>query len=490
MNRPRTAPVGRDVRARTTYRSFYRMDLRRLAGRSPAGAKLRIPAVYPNRCGTRAPAVAIWETADFNGRTSWNRQPKWRKRLAVARAVCNGRRYEVDVSALIAAAVKVRRPFLTLGVLSTREGDRAAFVTLGNAPTITVALKPPPAPPVPRPPTAPADVISTPGGACAAGAVRPTIGTTRPTLSAKIHDPDSRAVGARFEWRSLTGPRFGGHTGPMQAAGSRTSTVAPADAFFDGYSYAWRVQGFDERASGPWSPWCEFTVELPAAALPDPEQPPVRPGQPGIPSDLKTLAGGTSGHCGRGADQSWIGTSAPQFRAEIADDAPGPLRATFEWIRVDGTKIGEENVDEWSGNPVQAWTAHGAFVDGTYAWHVRVSDETGPGPWSPWCQFTVDITRPATLPTVTSTDFPKLVWSRPPGVSGTFHLTGVGDPDVVKFLYELDNKTVIVGADRPGGTASFSFTPPRTGPYTLKVRSMDRAGNVGEPVIYDFFVNH
>ncbi|HEX2312355.1 MAG TPA: hypothetical protein VHJ17_01385, partial [Thermomonospora sp.] len=98
LNRSVAAPVGRDGRARTTYRSFFRLDLRPLAGRSPAKATLRIPAVFPARCGTRAPAVEIWETTGFDGRTSWNRQPQWRKRLAAVRPACADKRYTLDVS--------------------------------------------------------------------------------------------------------------------------------------------------------------------------------------------------------------------------------------------------------------------------------------------------------------------------------------------------------------------------------------------------------
>ncbi|HEX2313538.1 MAG TPA: hypothetical protein VHJ17_07400, partial [Thermomonospora sp.] len=404
-------------------------------------------------------------------------------------------------SRLVADAVSARRAFLTLGLRAARENDPAAFARTGNRPTITVALKPPPVPPVPRPPAAPAEVAADPGGACASGPARPTIGTLRPTLSAKISDPDSRLVGARFEWRSLSGPVFGGQTTPMQASGTRLSVVVPDGALADGYGYAWRVQGLDGKASGPWSAWCEFTVGLPAA-LPDPEQPPARPGQPGPPRELGTGGNGWLGTCGQGAARSWIRELAPAFSATLDDpdyqpdddgiyDPPVPLRATFEWVRLDGTKIGEKDVDGYARDRFRAWTPSGQFEDGqTYAWHVRASDETGPGPWSPWCEFTVDVTPPQTPPTVTSKEFPNdQAWHDRVGVTGTFTLNAGNDPDVVKFRYELDGRTATVPADRPGGTASITFTPTRGGPYFLRVYAVDRAGASGDPVTYEFRVS-
>jgi hypothetical protein len=51
-------------------------------------------------------------------------------------------------------------------------------------------------------------------------------------------------------------------------------------------------------------------------------------------------------------------------------------------------------------------------------------------------QFIVDTTRPATAPTVTSTDYPADgVEHGGPGIPGTFTFSANGDKDVVGFRY-------------------------------------------------------
>jgi hypothetical protein len=148
-------------------------------------------------------------------------------------------------------------------------------------------------------------------------------------------------------------------------------------------------------------------------------------------------------------------------------------------------------------------------VDGkTYAWQVRVSDGLESSPWSKVCKYVVDDTNPP-APTVTSSNYPpEETGERTPlGEPGRFTFSGGGNADVVGFQYGWDllgvggcevhefGKLVCadpfdgpgtVRANAPGGTATVLLSPPRSGPNTLVVRSLDRGGNVSGTVEYRF----
>jgi hypothetical protein len=148
-------------------------------------------------------------------------------------------------------------------------------------------------------------------------------------------------------------------------------------------------------------------------------------------------------------------------------------------------------------------------VDGkTYAWQVRVGDGLDTSPWSKVCKYIVDSTNPP-APTVTSDNYPPDdtgEWT-PLGEPGRFTFSGDGNADVAGFQYGWDMLGVpgcevqdfgklvcadpfdgpgTVRANAPGGTATVLLSPPRSGPNTLVVRSLDLGGNVSGTVEYRF----
>ncbi|MEU7572125.1 hypothetical protein [Micromonospora sp. NPDC049240] len=153
-----------------------------------------------------------------------------------------------------------------------------------------------------------------------------------------------------------------------------------------------------------------------------------------------------------------------------------------------------------------------ALADGTsYVWQARVGDGVDTSAWSKKCYFTYDATAPA-APAVTSSNYPSSTSGQtaPPGVPGVFTFSGNGKKDVAGFQYRWGDLGVnvcewsgdlgqlvcpdpltypgTVRADSPGGTATVTANPPNAGPQRLTVRSIDLAGNVSAPVVYEVFV--
>lgn len=129
--------------------------------------------------------------------------------------------------------------------------------------------------------------------------------------------------------------------------------------------------------------------------------------------------------------------------------------------------------------------------DQTYAWRVRASDAHFTSAWSDECRFANDFVSPS-APTVSSEDYPDDWQSHDgAGLPGEFTFDANGVEDVVAFRYapnHLDGSFTEVAAGSPGGTATVTYTPEKSGLNTLAVRSVDRAGRVSARVDYVFVV--
>lgn len=199
----------------------------------------------------------------------------------------------------------------------------------------------------------------------------------------------------------------------------------------------------------------------------------------------------------------------------LATDADDPTGLHYEFAVWPRDEPAARTVLTADGTTARVGTVHlpaGVLADGrTYSWQVRVGDGAATSPWSGVCSFAVDRSSPAT-PTVTSANYPPENSGRqtPPGELGVFTFTAT-DSDTAGFQYGWSGLGVPQGcnlsgefgqticpdplsgpgtvrADRPGGTATVSLTPPDSGPAQLVVRSIDRAGNVSEQVSYHIAV--
>ncbi|MFB9622696.1 LamG-like jellyroll fold domain-containing protein [Nonomuraea helvata] len=135
----------------------------------------------------------------------------------------------------------------------------------------------------------------------------------------------------------------------------------------------------------------------------------------------------------------------------------------------------------------------------TYGYKVKAYDGTDSSAWSKWCEFTVDTIDPATVPKVSSLDYPADTpdaWQGSVGWAGGFTLApGDGESDVTAFRWALDDPALATAATQvkiPAGqtTVNVRVAPRHDWLNALYVYPVDRAGNVGKtPAVYSFYVN-
>jgi hypothetical protein len=175
-------------------------------------------------------------------------------------------------------------------------------------------------------------------------------------------------------------------------------------------------------------------------------------------------------------------------------DGTYSLEARFAFWPVAAPEQRREVFPVWagSGNASTYFPADMLQDGGTYAWAVRGEDGHTTSPWSEPCLFTTDYTAPTAPPTITSSVYREN--GEPPGdggegVPGDFTFTANGMADVVTFEYSgIGVPYGQVSADRPGGSATVSVTPTRDGPRTIRVTSIDQAGNRSPAKDYEFWV--
>ncbi|MFB7609575.1 LamG-like jellyroll fold domain-containing protein [Streptomyces gardneri] len=207
-----------------------------------------------------------------------------------------------------------------------------------------------------------------------------------------------------------------------------------------------------------------------------------------FPDPPERLSAGDLG-CGLQPHEPYTRSATPVLWATVADPDRGPLAAEFEWwVRGDHRVDSRTTVMQESGTPFSVTIPPGTFTDGSrIGWRVRGWDGRVHGPWSPWCDLTVDQTAPRKQPVVTSAVYPPDELGGGVGRTGGFTLSTDGDPDIVRFRYGLvtppTREVAVVD-----GKAVVEVTPGRGEPHDLYVVGVDRAGNESRPTTYHFLV--
>ncbi|MET4159342.1 LamG-like jellyroll fold domain-containing protein [Agromyces sp. PvR057] len=196
----------------------------------------------------------------------------------------------------------------------------------------------------------------------------------------------------------------------------------------------------------------------------------------------------------------WVASLTPQLSAVMSDPDGGNLNPQFTVVTA-----GNGNDVRWDSGWMQVIGASqsrftstvpsGVLVDGnSYAFHARGGDGARGGEWSPWCGFSVDVTKPV-IPVVAAGAVGIQAVYLPDlerggvGLAGTFALDRGSSSDVVAFRYGFNDPSTPSSISVAGdGSASVSFTPTSAGPVTLTVVSVDRAGNRSSPREYRFKV--
>lgn len=216
---------------------------------------------------------------------------------------------------------------------------------------------------------------------------------------------------------------------------------------------------------------------------------------PNIPSGLK-LASPVAG-CVSGSSRPEIASTTPTMTAVVSDPDGGSVRAQF---RI--TQLGTERWNSGtlaaksSGSSFSAKVTSGILANGTaYRYEARGYDGSK---WSSWsttrCEFKVDLSKPV-APTVTAVRtgvaavYDEDVERGGVGLQGKFTLSSGASTDVVSFSYSFNSTTLSSSvAPNSAGQAVVAYTPTSTGPVTLRVLSIDDAGNRSATTSYVFDV--
>jgi hypothetical protein len=197
--------------------------------------------------------------------------------------------------------------------------------------------------------------------------------------------------------------------------------------------------------------------------------------------------------CATGANRPFIKTTTPTLRAHVVDPDGDTLDVAFAWARWNGTawvdQPGGGHQSRVPNNGTAQFNATGNVDGGIYTFRVQSNDSPSHSPslvsdvtaMPGNCEWQVDITPPA-VPTVTSDIYLEGPTACPGGACGSVGQTGrfvfSSSPDTKSFLWGWsDPPTTPLTPAALGGSVAIDFTPVSSGPRTLFVRAIDRAGN-------------
>lgn len=183
-----------------------------------------------------------------------------------------------------------------------------------------------------------------------------------------------------------------------------------------------------------------------------------------------------------------IGTTTPTFSAMFPDaDKDDSLTGRFEWIKVPAggmTAVTDTSPTRETAPPNKTGVSPNtratsnsvtALPNVTYAVRAMSTDRSPyfmTSPWSPWCQFKLDNTKPVVTVTVVTAP-------AGPGQAGTFRIQSA-DTDVTKFKYGWGAATTEVTAQGTSPRyAQVTVTVPKFGRNVLNVSAVDATLNEG-----------
>ncbi|MGW5560917.1 LamG-like jellyroll fold domain-containing protein [Micromonospora sp. NPDC003944] len=184
-----------------------------------------------------------------------------------------------------------------------------------------------------------------------------------------------------------------------------------------------------------------------------------------------------------------VGTLTPKFYAVFpdADGDDDSLTAAFEWIQVPAGGMGtvtDTSPARKTPPPVKAGITPGTRADSNpvtittgvlYAFRAKATDKApyyATSPWSKWCQFRADTTKPTVTARV-------VALPAGPGMRGRVRFESTST-DVVKFLYGWDDATRVVTAQGTNPRfAEVDMTAQSFGRNVLFVKAVDATMNEG-----------
>lgn len=207
--------------------------------------------------------------------------------------------------------------------------------------------------------------------------------------------------------------------------------------------------------------------------------------------------------CVSGASRPITSDSTPQFVAKVHDADDHSMTGEVYWTAKGGSFPSNPNLsqDSLKSDSKLVISPTTAISDGVYAVRMRAKDKPGSGydpAYSGYfsCEFEVDTKAPPN-PTVVSTDYPSEDTSKDGagaiGKSGTFTIKPPSDTsDIAAYKVTLNEEDPLAGKTVRFKTGNLDLivTPTRGADSTLRVWSVDRAGNIQDKAFeYRFNVN-
>ncbi|MFB6849256.1 hypothetical protein ACFCXS_30985 [Streptomyces sp. NPDC056373] len=208
--------------------------------------------------------------------------------------------------------------------------------------------------------------------------------------------------------------------------------------------------------------------------------------------------------CATGDDKAYV-AEAPVLTAVLydpeEDNHPAEanmVKGEFEAWWTDAAGVEQRRsyttLETLSGSPQRWHMPEGSVPPNTVvSWRVRANDGKENSPWSSEgagsaCEFVHDDDNPEKA-TIASPEYPEdVLWMDGVGAYGHFTMDSPSD-DVVAYAYGfIGGPYSTVRPERPGGPVTIPFLPLRSGPQTLTVRALDRAGRSSGESSYRFFV--
>jgi hypothetical protein len=197
--------------------------------------------------------------------------------------------------------------------------------------------------------------------------------------------------------------------------------------------------------------------------------------------------------CVSGANRPFVKTTTPTLRAHVTDPDGDAMNVFFAWAKWNGSSFVDESGGGMQGSVPNGGTAvfnvTGNVDGGIYTFRSQSNDSPSHSPFLVSdvtnipgnCEWQVDISPPAS-PTVTSDVYLEGPTACGGGACGSVGQTGrftfSSSPDTKSFLWGWsDPPTTPVTPLALGGSVSIDWTPASSGPRTLFVRAVDRAGN-------------
>ncbi|QXV57539.1 hypothetical protein CVV72_11380 [Amycolatopsis sp. TNS106] len=260
------AGLGNDGRARVgfsgdwepkavTVRSYFQFDVSPMFGKHILGAEVNFQGSWGASCQKHW--IELHQTHPISPQTTWNNQPVWPRHLGsddrpVGRSGCENR-IGFDMAPSVRDAVVARGP-ATVVLKDRYENNQYAWKKFDNNPQLVVEYN--------TPPEAPGALGVGPDLACGVEPNEPHVATSTPTLYATANDKEGRELRVQFEWRERFNHQpLGSQETVDQLAGNRFSVTIPPGQFGDGGKIGWRARGFDGIDWGPWSEFCDITID-------------------------------------------------------------------------------------------------------------------------------------------------------------------------------------------------------------------------------------